>query len=54
MWFGPPLGWAAVVEGFLVVAEVELAGRSHQVITAALVAAVAVALLGCSVRRGWG
>jgi hypothetical protein len=38
------MGWAAVVEGFLVVADGDLAGRSRQVITAALVTALAVRL----------
>jgi hypothetical protein len=44
LWFAALFGWAAVVEGFLVVADVDLPGRSHQLITAALVTAVAVAL----------
>lgn len=44
LWFAALLGWGIVVEAFLVVAEVDLAGRSRQLISAVLVAVVAVGL----------
>jgi hypothetical protein len=44
LWFAALFGWGVVVEGFLVVAEIDLAGRSRQLLSAALVAVVAVGL----------
>jgi hypothetical protein len=44
LWFTSLLGWAVVVEGFLVVTEIDLVGRSRQLLTAVLLAAAAVAL----------
>lgn len=44
LWFASLLGWAVVIQGFLVVTEVDLSGRSDQLLTAVLVSAAAVAL----------
>jgi hypothetical protein len=44
LWFAVLLGWAIVVEAILVVAEIDLHGRSRQLLSAALVAPVAVGL----------
>ena len=44
LWFASLLGWAAVIQGFLVVIEVDVSGRSGQLLTAVLVSTAAVAL----------
>lgn len=44
LWFAALLGWGVVVEGILVVAEIDLEGRSRQLLSAALLAPVAVGL----------
>jgi hypothetical protein len=44
LWFAALFGWAAVVEGILVVAEVDLDGRSRQLLSTVLIAAGAVGL----------
>ena len=44
LWFAALFGWAAVVEGILVVAEVDLEGRSRPLLSTVLIAAGAVGL----------
>jgi len=44
LWFAALFGWAAVVEGILVVAEVDLDGRSRQLLSTVLIAVGAVGL----------
>jgi hypothetical protein len=44
LWFAALLGWAVVIEGVLVVTEIDLAGRSRQLLSSVLIAAGGVAL----------
>lgn len=44
LWFAALLGWAVVVEGALVVAEIDLEGRSRQLLSSVLIAVGGVAL----------
>jgi hypothetical protein len=44
LWFATLFGWAAVVEGILVVAEIDLHGRSRLLLSTVLIAAGGVGL----------